>query len=287
MAQLRDNHLAVPGSVQPRVIRAAVNGTTLYAEMRGAGPAVLLIPGGAEDAEGWRPVAERLHGRTVITYDRRGTLRSGREDWPGEGSSQHAADAAALLGLLGIEDALVFGGSSAGIIAVRLALAYPTLIRRVLAFEPGYLQEVPEGRRLHRSVTAIATQHLDDRPGDWAGAYARFAGATAPQGSPGTALPFTAPAHGWHARRELMDAEPFWRDDVPILSRERVDRAALASSVVEIRFSHGTLGPRIFPDIAASLARAMGAVPDVIDGVGHACYLEPDRVAKYIDERAS
>jgi pimeloyl-ACP methyl ester carboxylesterase len=287
VADLRDNPLAVPGSRRPRRVRAAVNGTTLYTEVRGAGPPVLLIPGGAEDAEGWRPVAERLHGCTVITYDRRGTLRSGREDWPGEGSSQHAADAAALLGLLGLGDALVFGGSSAGIIAVQLALGYPTLVRRVLAFEPGYLQEVPDGRRLHRSVTAIVTQHLADRPGDWAGAYARVAGTTAPASSSLTAAPFTAPAHGWHARRELLDAEPFWRDDVPILSRERVDRAGLAASVVEIRLSHGTLGPRIFPDIAASLARARGAVPDVIDGVGHACYLEPDRVAAYIDDQAT
>ena len=42
-------------------------------------------------------VAERLEDHTVVTYDRRGTLRSGRDDWPGAGSSQHADDAAAVL----------------------------------------------------------------------------------------------------------------------------------------------------------------------------------------------
>lgn len=85
---LRDNPLALAGASPPRIGRWPANGTTLYAEVRGAGPAILLIPGGAEDAEGWRPVAERLSGNTVVTYDRRGTLRSGREDWPGRGSAR-------------------------------------------------------------------------------------------------------------------------------------------------------------------------------------------------------
>ena len=36
-------------------------------------------------------------GYEVVTYDRRGTGRSGREDWPGGGAAQHADDAAALI----------------------------------------------------------------------------------------------------------------------------------------------------------------------------------------------
>lgn len=286
MPDLRDDPLAAGGSDQARIVRPAVNGTTLYAEVRGAGPAVLLIPGGAEDAEGWRPVAERLSGHTVVTYDRRGTLRSGRDDWPGQGSAQHAADAAALLTALGMGDAVVFGGSSAGIVAVQVALRHPRIVRRVLAFEPGYLSEVPQGPRLHGSVVAVVRAHLDGHPDDWAGAYAAFVDATSSGGSPATGGLLAAPTHAWHARREAMDAEPFVRDDVPILTAERVDRAALAAAAVEIRFSHGTRSSPIFHDIATSLAGARGAVPDVIDGVAHACYLEPDRMAAYISEHA-
>jgi pimeloyl-ACP methyl ester carboxylesterase len=107
------------------------NGTSLYTEVRGAGPAILLIPGGAEDAEGWRPVAERLDGYAVVTYDRRGTLRSGRDDWPGAGSAQHADDAAALLRALDLREVTVLGGSSAGIIALQVALRHPRLVSRV------------------------------------------------------------------------------------------------------------------------------------------------------------
>ena len=267
-------------------MRPAVNGTSLYAEVRGAGPVVLLIPGGAEDAEGWRPVAERLSGHTVVTYDRRGTLRSGRDDWPGQGSAQHAADAAALLATLGLGDAVVFGGSSAGIIAVRMALRHPGIVRRVLVFEPGYFYEVPDGPRLQASVAAVVRAHLDGHPEDWAGAYAAFVDATSSGGSPETGGLAAAPVHEWHARREAMDAEPFARDDVPILTLERVDHDALARAAVEIRFSHGMRSSPIFHEIATSLAGVRGAVPDVIDGVDHACYLEPDRIAAYISEHA-
>jgi pimeloyl-ACP methyl ester carboxylesterase len=286
MTGLRDNPLAMPGSDPPRIVRPAVNGTTLYAEVRGAGPVVLLIPGGAEDAEGWRPIAERLSGHTVVTYDRRGTLRSGREDWPGQGSAQHAGDASALLMALGLGDAVVFGGSSAGIIVVQMALRHPTIVRRALAFEPGYFHEVPAGPRLRDFVAAATTDHLDGQPDDWVGAYGAFVSATSPGDSPGTGGFLTAPTHEWYTRREEMDAEPFVRDDVPILTVERVDRAALASAAVEIRFSHGTRSSPIFHDIATRLAGVGRALPDVIDGVDHACYLEPDRMAAYISEHA-
>jgi pimeloyl-ACP methyl ester carboxylesterase len=285
MADLRDNPLAVPGSDPPRIVRPAVNGTTLYAEVRGAGPVVLLIPGGAEDAEGWRPVAERLSGHTVVTYDRRGTLRSGRKDWPGQGSAQHAADASALLAALGLRDAVVFGGSSAGIIALQMALRHPTVVRHVLAFEPGYFHEVPDGPRLHASVVTAMTDHIDGHPGDWVGAYRAFVKAATPANSPEGEGFLTAPVNEWYARREEMEAEPFVRDNVPVLTRERVDRVALASAAVEIRFSHGTRSSPIFHEIAASLAGVRGTEPDVIDGVDHACYLEPNRIAAYIRRR--
>ncbi|MEZ0240652.1 MAG: alpha/beta fold hydrolase, partial [Chloroflexota bacterium] len=109
---LRTNPNPLLDAESPRIGRYRVNGTTLYAEIRGSGPAVLLVHAGGEDAEQWRPVAERLSGFTVVTYDRRGTLRSGRDAWPGGGSAQHADDAAGLIGELGLDDVLVFGASS-------------------------------------------------------------------------------------------------------------------------------------------------------------------------------
>ena len=133
---------------------------------------MLLIPAGGEDAEWWRPVAERLIGHTVVTYDRRGTGRSGREDWPGRGSVQHADDAASLLGDLGLHEVVVFGNSSAGVVALQLAIRHPGRVRRALVFEPGHLRQVAGGDELHRRMREAAAEHLAANPNDWSGAAA-------------------------------------------------------------------------------------------------------------------
>ena len=281
------NPHAMSGSPAPRVAQRAVNGTTLHVEVRGTGPAILLIPGGAEDAEGWRPVAERLAGHTVVTYDRRGTLRSGRVAWPGGGSAQHADDAAALLASLGLRDVVAFGGSSGGIVAVQLAIRHPTLVRRALVYEPGYLRCVPEGEELHRLAIDAVRTHLESHPRDWAGAYAELVRVAEPAADarPDGFLEHPA-GMDWYARREAANSEAMVRDDVPILTSERIDKAALASLRVEVRFAHGTGSPALFRVIATRLAAVRGDAPDVIESVGHALYVHPVAAAAYIGDRS-
>jgi pimeloyl-ACP methyl ester carboxylesterase len=278
--ELRTNPDAVAGAPEPTIGRHRVNGTTLYAEVRGEGPAVLLVAGGAEDAEGWRAVAERLAGRTVVTYDRRGTLRSGREDWPGRGSAQHADDAAALLGALGLADVVVFGGSSAGVIAVQLAIRHPALVRRATVYEPGYLSLTDDGVRLRALVLAATDSHLGSHPGDWVGAYRAFARVVAP-----AAGSITAPSgRDWFGQREELNAEAMVRDDIPLLTAEAVDEASLVSTPVDVRFAYGSETSAVFRDIAVRLAAVRGGAPDVIPGVGHALCLHPDAAAAYLRE---
>jgi hypothetical protein len=76
------------------------------------------------------------------------------------------------------------------------------------------------------------------------------------------------------------------RDDIPILTTELPDENPLASSPVDVRFSHGTESPAIFREIAADLAAVRGGGPEVIDGGGHALYLQPDVAAAYIRSRS-
>jgi pimeloyl-ACP methyl ester carboxylesterase len=278
--ELRTNPDAVAGAPAPTVGLHRINGTTLYAEVRGSGPAVLLIPGGAEDAEGWRAVAERLAGRTVATYDPRGTLRSGREDWPGRGSAQHADDAAALLRALGLGDVVVFGGSSAGVIAVQLAIRHPKLVQRALVYEPGYLGAAERSGDLRSLALTAVDSHLRVHSGDWVGAYRAFDRAVGP-----VAGSLTPPlGRDWHGRREELNAEAMVRDDIPILTAEAVDEASLAATPVDMRFSFGSESDAIFRDIAVGLAAVRGGVAEMIDGVGHAIYLHPDAAAAYLGE---
>jgi pimeloyl-ACP methyl ester carboxylesterase len=255
----------------------------LYTEVRGSGPAVLLIHAGAEDAEGWRPIAERLTGFTVVTYDRRGTLRSGVDEWPGGGSAQHADDAAGLLEALGLGDALVLGYSSSGNITLQLALRHPELIRRALVYEPGYLRLVPESAQLQQRMRNGATEHLASNPDDWAGAYAALLRAAAMTTDRPPDTPTEAPqSRSWYEAREQGNAKTLLLDDIPILTSETVDEAVLASAPADIRFSFGSKTIPAMRDITTRLAAVRGTVPDVIDDIGHFLYYYPDTVADYI-----
>jgi hypothetical protein len=72
------------------------------------------------------------------------------------------------------------------------------------------------------------------------------------------------------------------RDDIPILTAERVDEAAFAALPVDDRCAHGTRSPALFRDIATRLTAMRGDVPDAIERVGHALYLQPQAAAEYI-----
>jgi hypothetical protein len=75
------------------------------------------------------------------------------------------------------------------------------------------------------------------------------------------------------------------RDDIPILTSETVDEAALAEARTEIRFAYGTRTMGMFREIVEHLAAVRGGVPDVIEGVGHVLYFYPDEAAAYIGAR--
>lgn len=58
-----------------------VSGASLYYKVRGAGPVLLMIAGGAGDTESFNLVADHLVDHyTVVTYDRRGLSRSPLDD---------------------------------------------------------------------------------------------------------------------------------------------------------------------------------------------------------------
>ena len=135
---------------------------------------VLVIHGGGEDADMLAKQAESLAaaGFEVITYDRRGTGRSGREDWPGGGADQHADDAAGLLRALGVGPAIVVGVSSGGVIALDLATRHRELVKRVVAWEPPAAGVLPYGDEITAEIMAPVRAHLDDRPDDFVGAQA-------------------------------------------------------------------------------------------------------------------
>lgn len=132
-----------------------VPGATIYYEVRGSGPTLLIIPGGPQDAGVFTDIAARLAGQyTVVTYDPRGNSRSSFDgEAVGLDVDVQADDAAALIGAVGTP-AYVFGTSGGAQIALNLAARHPEMVRTVLAHEP------PSYMLLADPIEALAADKL-------------------------------------------------------------------------------------------------------------------------------
>ena len=107
---------------------AEVNGTRLYYEAAGRGPAVVLIHGGLVDSRQWddqmKPLAKRFR---VVRYDLRGYGRSAAPTAP----FSHVEDLRALMDFLKVGRASVVGLSLGGIVAADFALEHPERVERL------------------------------------------------------------------------------------------------------------------------------------------------------------
>ena len=128
-----------------------VPGADIYYEVRGSGPALLLINGGDGDAALFGPLATLLAGRfKVITYDPRGNSRSRLTGEPGEQRiGEHADDAHLLLRALDAEPAYVFGTSYGGMVGMDLLARHPAQVRALVAHEPFVVELLPDAGRWH------------------------------------------------------------------------------------------------------------------------------------------
>jgi pimeloyl-ACP methyl ester carboxylesterase len=272
---------ALVGAPEAAIDYVPVEGTVLHTEVRGSGADVLLVGAADEDAEFYRGIAERLATVSrVVTYDRRGTRRSGSEGWPTD-SAQHADDAAALVRTLGLSQVTVLGASAGGIVALRLALRHPELLKTALCFEPGIFDATPEGNQLRTRAETAVEEYLQSHPGDWPGS-ADVLGRAAVSSVPDVGSLF-APPRGkeWFAQRADTNAESFIRGDLP-LTGERFDLKAIANCPVRVRFAYGTASLPVFRDIASRLATARGEKADVLEGMGHSAFYDPDSTAAYV-----
>ncbi|MGV9277816.1 alpha/beta hydrolase [Streptomyces griseosporeus] len=118
-------------------------------DVRGSGPVLLVLPGGAGHPMGLGPFAERLAARfTVVTYDPLG-LAHGRLGLPVEDQrverwsdgARQVLDAVLPDG----EQAYVVGFSSGGIAALDLLARHPERLAHVVAHEPPCVAPLPDG----------------------------------------------------------------------------------------------------------------------------------------------
>ena len=169
-----------------------VPGATLYYEIRGSGPVLLMIPGGPADAAVFAGIAPLLADRyRVVTCDPRGNSRSrfdgSPEDWRVE---VHADDASRLLVAVGAGPANVFGNSSGALVGLALAARHPEQVRMLVAHEPPATELLPDRQRYREANRQIYQVYRREGVG---AAMARFLA------DAGLA---SAPQTGGHAQEE-------------------------------------------------------------------------------------
>ena len=138
--------------------RLAVPGASLYYEVRGSGPVLLMMPGGPADAGNFRHIAEQLAPNyTVVTYDPRGLSHS-TLDGPVRDErivEIFADDVHRLLTATAKEPAFVFGSSGGAVIGLELAARHPEQVRTLVSHEPPAPALLPDPARERAAMAEI------------------------------------------------------------------------------------------------------------------------------------
>lgn len=124
------------------------DGTKIYYEDHGSGPAVLLSHGYSATSKMWAGQAAAFKDRyRVIIWDMRG---HGDTDSPEDASAYSEAhtveDMAAILDACGIEQAVIGGLSLGGFMSLAFHLKYPERVRALMLFDTGPGYRNPEAR---------------------------------------------------------------------------------------------------------------------------------------------
>jgi pimeloyl-ACP methyl ester carboxylesterase len=261
----------------------------LYYAVRGSGPMLLILQGGAGDADGSEALANELScDFTVVTYDRRGLSRSTPIRAEKYEIATHADDAALLISALSSGPAFVFGSSLGALIGVELVARRPDLVRLLIAHEPGLyalLEGAERDEALRGHMEALETFWRAGMPAAMKLMWARSGvdpndrEAEVPTQSVSTADPKAMEQHFANLRH-------FLTCDVPAVTRYQPDIAAVTAARSKIIPAVGSAtSPSALPyRCAVALGAVLQQTPVEFPG-GHTGFmLRPKAVAERIRE---
>src|SRR6266568_3355242 len=182
---------------------------SLYEEVRGAGPVLLMIPGGSGDAGGYARVAEALADRyTVVSYDRRGFGRSRAAEAvdDAERFATDVEDARRLLDRYAGGPGYVFGSSSGAIIGLDLLARYPGRVATLVAHEPPLVRLLPDAETHLRFFDEVYDTYRRDGVDPAMRAFAARVGLEVPEPPPGAVLP----PHLVEMLDRVRDNQAYW-----------------------------------------------------------------------------
>ena len=257
----RGNTSSSTGTVKTGLIE--VNGTSLYYEVRGSGPAVLFIPGALGDAGYFTQVAEELADEfSTVIYDRRGNSRSLRPPgWKMTSMDEQGDDAAGLLEALALVPAVVYGNSIGAIIGLNLLLRYPHLLRGAMLHEPPLLSVLAHPETVIAMIQAtIARGREEGGPRGAVEAFLRAVGANIDN------------LESAVRERMFLNSETFLGMEF-LRFGVLPDDATLAAVTVPVQVLTGTHGQPFRAEVAQWLAARLHVTPVVMPG-GHTPQIE-------------
>lgn len=225
-------------------------GARLFYRCRGAGPVLLLLPGGDGDADACEELVRQLESDfTVVSYDRRGLSRSTSMGAPPD-LSVHADDAALILSAITNTPAFVFGTSIGALIAIELRLRHPERVRLAVSHEPPIGALLSDGPRDELAEAQHEVEEIHRRDG-LSAAMARFAQLAG--------LDFTDREDGIRLAppnaARLANLEFFLTYDAPAVRRYQPDLAALRAAAGTIAPAVGINSTGLVPQACLALAR--------------------------------
>ena len=265
--------------MQTRTLEAP--GASLYYEVRGSGPVLLMIPGGPMDAAGFAPLADALADRyTVVTCDCRGNSRSTAEG-PRDDLTVgvFADDAHRLLAAVTSEPAYVLGSSGGASYGLDLVARYPQQVRTLVAHEPPVAALLPDAARWRTFTEEIRDIYLRDgvfpamaKFGEGVG----FGGGPEPGAEPGPEA----------MQRMMGNLELFAGYTIPVITNYRPDLDALRASPARVVVG---VGDESTPDqlayrSAVALAAGLGTEPVVFPGAHGGFASHPETFAARLHE---
>jgi pimeloyl-ACP methyl ester carboxylesterase len=140
-----------------------VPGARLHYEVRGRGPALLVIGSPMAAAE-FAPLAHAMAvDHTVVTYDPRGFAGSPVDDQEGPSNPDlRADDVVAILDDLGVATADVFGSSGGAVTGLAMVVRHPGRVGTLVAHEPPLLELLPDAAAQREATRAITDTFLTE-----------------------------------------------------------------------------------------------------------------------------
>ncbi|WP_433557125.1 alpha/beta fold hydrolase [Pseudonocardia xinjiangensis] len=262
-------------TVPATVATLEVPGARLYYEVRGHGPAVVLV-GAPMDAAAFAPLADLLAAdHTVLTTDPRGVHRSQVADRDQDSTPEmRADDLARLLTHLDAGPAAVLGSSGGAVSALALVQAHPGLVHTVVAHEPPLTELLDDREQLRAQTEGMITTYL---AGDVTGAWTTFfaqARIDLPDGA------IEQMFGGERDPQSVADEHHWFAHEMRPTTRWQPDLAALRDSPVRVVVGIGEeSGGQICDRTSTALAAALGIAPTRFPGDHTGFVDDPERFA--------